>query len=443
VSHELRGVRVIVAGAGLAGLTAARELTRRGAIVRVIEARDRLGGRVWTSRERPLAPYHGELGGELIDKDHEAIRTLCKEFGLRLKRILLRGFGLAVGRGKRVQVHATQAPTWKKFNDLFTPQAEALEAVSGDWFSSTAAAIARKSINDVLDAADAGATLRAHAVALRNFWMADPDQLSALVAAAQVLDGDPSTTAMYHIVGGNDQLIQGLADTAKCRIDRRHIVHAVESAHDDVRVTIEGPRGTRARARADYVVLAVPAALLSTIRFTPALSDAQQHALATLETGPATKALLRFSSPWWRAPGRPRAFGSNLAIGAVWDAAEDQRGAGILTLLAGGRASAGLQQLLATRDAAGVARQLAWLGGGPREIPHIHAVSWEHDPWSRGAYAYFSPRFDPALRPLLARAAGRVFFAGCHTSREYQGYMNGAVESGRRVAEEIVLARKT
>jgi monoamine oxidase len=61
-----------------------------------------------------------------------------------------------------------------------------------------------------------------------------------------------------------------------------------------------------------------------------------------------------------------------------------------------------------------------------------------HDPWARGAYAYFGPRFDPALRPLLARAAaGRVFFAGCHTSRGSQGYMNGAVESGSRAAEEI------
>jgi monoamine oxidase len=72
----------------------------------------------------------------------------------------------------------------------------------------------------------------------------------------------------------------------------------------------------------------------------------------------------------------------------------------------------------------------------------MHVVSWEHDPWARGAYAYFSPRFDPALRPMLARAAGRVFFAGCHTSRDYQGYMNGAVESGRRVADEIAIARR-
>jgi monoamine oxidase len=73
----------------------------------------------------------------------------------------------------------------------------------------------------------------------------------------------------------------------------------------------------------------------------------------------------------------------------------------------------------------------------------MHAVSWEHDPWARGAYAFFGPGFDPALRPMLARAAGRVFFAGCHTSRAYQGYMNGAVESGQRVASEIVALHRS
>ena len=65
-------------------------------------------------------------------------------------------------------------------------------------------------------------------------------------------------------------------------------------------------------------------------------------------------------------------------------------------------------------------------------MPQMHVAVWERDPWARGAYAFFGPGFDPGLRPLLGRAVGRVAFAGCYTSREYQGYMNGAVESGAR-----------
>ena len=64
-------------------------------------------------------------------------------------------------------------------------------------------------------------------------------------------------------------------------------------------------------------------------------------------------------------------------------------------------------------------------------------IVWEHDPWVRGGYAYFDPGFDPALRPWLARPCGRLFFAGEHTSIRWQGYMNGAVESGRRAAAEV------
>jgi monoamine oxidase len=440
-TQTLRGINVIVAGAGLAGLTAARELTRRGASVRVFEARDRIGGRVWTARDLPIAPFYGELGGELVDADHRAIRALCKEFKLKLKPILLRGFGLAVVDRTRVKVMDSQAPAWEQFSRIFQSRADALESVNGEWVSSAAAVIARQSIKSVLDEANATSTTHAHATGLRNFWMADPDEMSALIATALVVDGDPSRTAMYHIVGGNDQLVEALAKSARCEIKRRHIVRAVEWEDGGARVRVEGPSGRVAVARADYVVLAMPVALLRDVKFRPALPPMQQDAIQSLDTGHGTKVILRYSAPWWRRPGRPRAYGTNLAIGAVWDASEAQPGAALLTLLGGGRASAGLQRLLAEQGAPGIARQLRWLGS-TSEIPHVHAVTWENDPWARGAYAYFSPRFDPALRPLLARAAGRVFFAGCHTSREYQGYMNGAVESGLRAAEEIAAVNR-
>jgi monoamine oxidase len=70
------------------------------------------------------------------------------------------------------------------------------------------------------------------------------------------------------------------------------------------------------------------------------------------------------------------------------------------------------------------------------------AYTWEHDRWAKGGYAVFDPRFDPALRPWLARPSGRIVFAGEHTSGRWQGYMNGAVESGRRAAIEVALAAR-
>jgi monoamine oxidase len=340
---------------------------------------------------------------------------------------------------RRVRVIDSQAQPWGAFNRIFQSRADALEQAGSEWISSIAATIAAESIHDVLEAAGAAASVRAHATGLRNFWVADPDELSALVAAAQVVEGDPSKGAMYHIVGGNDQLVDALARESRIVIRRRHVVRAVEWTADRASAAIEAPSGRIAHATADYVVLALPVALLRDVKFTPALPALQQEAIRTLPTGAATKAILRYDTAAWRRSGKPRAYGSNLAVGAVWDTGEAQKGAALLSLLAGGRASAGLQRLLAAGDPTALSNQLRWFGV-PRQVPRIHAVTWENDPWARGAYAYFSPQFDPALRPLLARAAGRVFFAGCHTSRNFQGYMNGAVESGIRVYEEIASA---
>src|SRR6185369_12956460 len=80
---------------------------------------------------------------------------------------------------------------------------------------------------------------------------------------------------------------------------------------------------------------------------------------------------------------------------------------------------------------------LDWLGSRDAELIASRQLSWEHDPLARGGYAYFDPSFDAELRPWLARPFGRLFFAGEHTSIRWQGYMNGAVESGRRAAAEI------
>ena len=174
-------------------------------------------------------------------------------------------------------------------------------------------------------------------------------------------------------------------------------------------------------------------------------TDDQWRAISTLAYGRATRLLLQFARRFWRPATRPSAFGTDLPIGAVWDGNEEQRGRpGILSLLAGGRASGELQKILAEEGPDGVARRLAWLAstGDPAPILTSQVVVWDDDPWVRGGYAVFDPSFDPALRQWLARPAGRILFAGEHTSERWQGYMNGAVESGLRAAAEVRALRQ-
>jgi monoamine oxidase len=434
---SLSGTRVIIAGAGLAGLCAARTLSRRGAEVHLVEARDRLGGRVWTLRD-PQGSFHVEAGGEFIDGEHEAIRSLVSALRLRLIRVLRGGFGLALETQGRVRVSTSQSSAWKALAHALRPAARVLDAAGRDWHAPAARAIARHSLADVLAATKAPPRVCGLSRALRGFYLADPERLSALVAVEQTMaSADPGRATMFRIDGGNDRLVYALARRAHATVSMRHVLRAVTQDARGVRACVEGPQGRRSHLHADYAVITLPVSVVRECQFDPALPDEQQRAMATLRYGEATKAFLQFDDRWWRKTRRPRAFGSNLPIGAVWEAAEEQRGAAILTLLAGGSASTNLQALLGGRGAAAVIEQLAWLGtarGGRLATP---SVTWEHDPWSRGGYAVFGPDFDPRSWRALSQSHGRVVFAGEHTSRYWQGFMNGAVESGLKAANEV------
>jgi monoamine oxidase len=435
---NLRGTRVVVAGAGLSGLVAARELIRRGADVRLVEARDRLGGRVWTLRDDEFAPHPVEMGGELIDGDHDAVRALARDHGLTLVRVLREGFGLALSVGGPLTVRSTQRATWRGFKRALARFADPFEETECDWHSSLAAALASRSLDEVLASRGAAADVRAMAQGLRGFFLADSDLLSALVGVELSLeDTDPGHVPLFRIKGGNDLLINALARDRRLQIDLRHAVVAVEQGKQGVRVAVIGPDDRRHELRADYLIATAPGAVVLDWEFTPPLPETQCRALESLSYGHATKTLLRFGTRWWRRDGKPRAYGSNLPVGAVWESAEEYPRSAMLTLLAGGRASKSLQSLIEKDGIEGVMRALSWMGH-TNEQPLLRSATWERDRWSRGGYAYFSPAFDPALRSALARAHGRVIFAGDHTSREWQGYMNGAVESGQRAASEIV-----
>ena len=130
-----------------------------------------------------------------------------------------------------------------------------------------------------------------------------------------------------------------------------------------------------------------------------------------------------------------------LGANTIWDANEEQTGRpGILTLLAGGSASRVTQELMAKGGIERIVSALTWLGPAPKDLLAFKQISWEHDPWAGGGYAAFTTSYDPALREWLTQPHGRCFFAGEHTSVRWQGYMNGAIESGLRAALDVITA---
>lgn len=437
-SRELSRTRVVVAGAGLAGLAAARELEGDGATVTIVEARDRIGGRVHTIRQGFSAGQHAEAGADLIEAEQQHVRELASSLNLETTRILRNGWGFyGESRTGRRRRSADAPDAFERAARQLKREIQDYQLAGGSWNSAVAGALGRTSVAQWLDAIRADPSLAGAMRGLRGFFLADPEDLSLLVLVDQFASGKtPGEGQVFRIRGGNDQLPRAMAAALHGEIRLNSVVRRIHQRAEEVTLAIEH-RGSHQEVHADFCVVALPATTLRDVRFEPALEPDQGRAIASLQYGPATRMLLQFAKPFWRARGRKRAFGTDLPTGAVWDGSEDQRGpAAILSLLAGGRASGALQEIITSEGEAGVVRRLSWLGR-PAPLVATYTAAWERDEWSRGGYAVFGPDFDPSWRAWLSRPAGRVLFAGEHTSEQWQGYMNGAIESGRRAAAEV------
>jgi monoamine oxidase len=442
MAMSLDGVSVVVAGAGLSGLAAAHDLIAMGANVTVIDARDRVGGRVWTIRDGFAEQQHGEVGGDLIDEDHDAMRDLAGELNLKLTRILRAGFG-AIRRDEKGRPRITHrgiSRGWERIGNELEPVCRPYRLAEQRWDTPIAMNLARRSVANWLDSQHADEELRATAIGLRGFFLADPEELSLIALVDQFASNDddgPVRGAMFRIDGGNDRLATALAAPLGNRLRLKTEIVAISHRGRTVRVAVKQAQ-TQAQITGDYLIVTMPASIVRRIPFTPSLPSQQHDAFAALKYGRATKTLLQFSKRFWRAAGRPRAFGTPFGIGALMDANEEQRGRpGILALLAGGAASDETQAIVAKNGPSALVNALDWLGSKDAELLASRQVVWEQDPWARGGYAFFDPGFDPSLRAWLARPFGRIFFAGEHTSIRWQGYMNGAIETGRRAAAEV------
>lgn len=433
---------VLIAGAGMAGLAAAHALEHRGLRVTVIEARDRVGGRVWTSRHL-AGGQHAEAGADLIEPDHQAVKTLASQLKLKLVPILARGLGYyGPDRGGRLRR--------QQISSGFEHLMPALHALVKDyqlgeqrWDSAFALRLAKQSVahwtRDVarLPGAPPREYLLERLRAFRGLFLADPEDLS-LLALVDFFAADPFNEEgdMLRVVGGNDRLATKLAASLRNKPLLGHALRQVGHTNRRVRATVEGPEGLHV-IDADYLVVTLPPPALRRVAFAPALPPPQARAYRTVSMGPATRLILQFERRFWRHKGHPDLYGTALDYGAVWDGNEEQRESpGVLSCLAGGQASAGLQRMVRVEGPEAVVRQLRWLGK-PSRLLTSRMISWESDPWAGGGYAVFDPAFDPTLREWLARPYGRIRFAGEHTSQRWQGYINGAVVSGQRAATEI------
>jgi len=439
---------VTVIGAGLAGLSAAHDLHRAGWKVTVLEARDRVGGRAYTVRSFSNGLV-AEGGGEYIEENHTRMVAYAKQFGLQLAY----SGNWQAQSGDWVSFDGKTGPItdnqlWgtdlvHEVDQCWSALSELAQFISDPNQPQTSKEAARL---DAQSAADWLATLRVHPLAkkyftvhIRSEYTAEPEHFSLLDLArnAKMYYTERERPSSMRVVGGNDQIPRALAD-ALPDVRLSCSVTSIRLKPDGVTVTAK-QADSHLTLESDFVVLATPLTTARLIDFNGSLPMAYQSMVNDVSYGAVTKVMIEYRKRFWKDRGWNGRMATDAPIVYTWHATshfEHERG--IITAYTGGDNARKLSALSDDERIKLAVNEIEKIFPGSSDlIENTATVAWPNETYTRGSYMALAPGQVTAHWKTLSEPAGRLFFAGEHAT-PIQGFMEGAVESGQRVAQQII-----
>jgi len=441
VFTQRRQKHCIIIGAGFAGLAAAYKLKRAGWKVSIFEARDRIGGRVF-SHKFAFTDLTCELGAEWVGESHERIKALCHDFKIPLQKHQFDDYLLRDGRVSR----PGQWGFSPKAKTAFTKLIAGYEKLSPlaktridryDWWTYLEKIGFTNDdllLRDLMDSTDFGESIR---------------HVSAFAALAEYAESSPHNEMDYKMTGGNSRLTEEFEN----RIDFHNIrtsrqVTSIVQRRGHVIVTTSPTQRSgdydfilgddeHETVIADAVICTVPINSLLKIKFDPPLPSAQRAAAERLTYARICKNSVLYNERFWRDENFSMV--SDVTSHYYFHSTQSQPGKqGILTSYAIGEKADVLasqsdsrRQKIITEDLVDFDRNAPQLARG------IRSYAWQRDPFTDGAYALYKPGQWFGIRPILARPHGKVLFAGEHLA-DWQGFMEGAIETGEAAAATLV-----
>jgi monoamine oxidase len=446
-----RRADVVVVGAGLSGLMAARALLAVGVEPLVVEARDRVGGRTWTRPASGGTPL--DLGGQWIGPTQRRVLALAEELGVQTYKTWDTGQNIEYRRGERITysgaipthnpvVSADAVEAMLTLNMMATqvpldapwaaPHALEWDAQTFDTWNraNTRSQEARELMELVIQAVF---SVEARDVSLLHvlFYIHSAGNLMNLVAVT-------GGAQERRCVGGTQQLSEKMAAALGERVILNAPVHTVAQDERGARVEAEG-----VTVHAERAILALPPALAGRLRYRPALPGYRDQFTQRVPIGTVIKVQCLYETPFWREEGLTGQVTSDSgAMRITFDNTPASGSPGILLGFIEGAAGRvwGRRRLEERRSE--VMDCLARYFGERARVPTEYVeLSWAEEEYSRGCYAGFlPPGVLTSYGETLRAPIGRLHWAGTETATEWNGYMDGALQAGERAAHEALAA---
>ncbi len=438
-------MRVVVVGAGFAGLGAAAQLRAAGCDVVVVEGGHRPGGRVRTVRDAFVGGQYSESGAEWVDDIHSRLLGLLDRYGIGLLgtgdqwtiiRRWLHRHGQLLSPEQMREADPALDEQFERFDAIVLAATDGVLDPARPHLHPNAAAIDARSVADVVAEAGCGeiASLFARRDAQGEF-ASEPSQVSLLFVAQQrAHERDAAAgraVTAYRVDGGFSQVAQHLADELGDIVTYGEMLTAVEQDADGVTVTTS----TRV-LHADHVVLACSLVPLRSVAFHDPMPSLLHRAVHELGYGTVTKTSVQWSSREW-----PQGYATtDSRLQRVYEPTSAQQGdTGILMSYCGGDGGHEWARM-------GDAERVLSIAEGMRDMHHLtadvvggYSRAWSTQPRFGGSYATYQPGQVTTFWDVLRQPWGRVHLAGEHVAT-CTGYIEGALESGETVATRLITA---